>query len=101
MPNESFKEKLDAQASEWENNIRSYLVSCLNNIQLHQIIVDNSKRARAINIYENLNEGGVSLGTFELVMARFASESDENYYDKIEKYMKKKRKYPEAIIMNN
>ena len=30
-------------------------------------------------------------------MARFASESDENYYDKIEKYMKKKRKYPEAI----
>ena len=97
MPNESFKEKLDAQASEWENNIRSYLVSCLNNIQLHQIIVDNSKRARAINIYENLNEGGVSLGTFELVMARFASESDENYYDKIEKYMKKKRKYPEAI----
>ncbi len=51
-----FKEKLNAQASEWENNIRSYIVSCLNNIQLHQIIVDNSKRARAINIYENLNE---------------------------------------------
>ena len=27
MPNESFKEKLDAQASEWENNIR--IISCI------------------------------------------------------------------------
>lgn len=94
---DEFVKILEEQGQNWAVNMKSYLISCVNNIQLHKIIVDNHKRARAINIYQNLNEGGVALGTFELIMARFASESDENYYEKLKKNMRKKRNYPDAI----
>lgn len=90
---EEFKKELKKQGDIWAGSVKTYLVSCLNGIQLNQIIVDNHNRARAINIYENLNKGGVPLGTFELVMAKFASVSNENYYDKLVGNIKKKRKY--------
>lgn len=92
-----FESELKKQGEIWANSLKTYLVSCLNNIQLNQIIVDNRKRARAINIYENLNKGGVPLGTFELIMAKFASVSDENYHDKIVNCIKQQRIYPEMI----
>lgn len=92
-----FESELKKQGDIWATSLKNYLVSCLNYIQLNQIIVDNHKRARAINIYENLNKGGVPLGTFELIMAKFASESDENYHDKIVNNIKKNRTYPEMI----
>lgn len=94
---DEFEKLLEEQGQNWATNMKAYLISCVNNIQLHKIIVDNHKRARAINIYQNLNEGGVALGTFELIMARFASESDENYYEKLKNNMRKKRNYPDAI----
>ena len=92
-----FESELKKQGDIWAISLKNYLVSCLNYIQLNQIIVDNRKRARAINIYENLNKGGVPLGTFELIMAKFASVSDENYHDKIVNNIKKTRTYPEMI----
>jgi hypothetical protein len=92
-----FESELKKQGDIWAASLKTYLVSCLNNIQLNQIIVDNRKRARAINIYENLNKGGVPLGTFELVMAKFASVSDENYHDKIVNNIKQARTYSEMI----
>ncbi len=92
-----FESELKKQGDIWATSLKNYLVSCLNYIQLNQIIVDNRKRARAINIYENLNKGGVPLGTFELIMAKFASVSDENYHDKIVNNIKKTRIYPEMI----
>lgn len=100
-----FESELKKQGDIWATSLKNYLVSCLNYIQLNQIIVDNHKRARAINIYENLNKGGVPLGTFELIMAKFASESDENYHDKIVNNIKKNRTYPEmvysSVLKNN
>lgn len=100
-----FESELKKQGDIWAISLKNYLVSCLNYIQLNQIIVDNHKRARAINIYENLNKGGVPLGTFELIMAKFASVSDENYHDKIVNNIKKDRTYPEmvysSVLKNN
>lgn len=100
-----FENELKKQGDNWANSLKTYLVSCLNNIQLNQIIVDNHNRARAINIYENLNKGGVPLGTFELIMAKFASISNENYYEKLVKNIKKSKKYPDiaysAALKNN
>ncbi len=90
---EEFRKELKKQGDMWAGSLKTYLVSCLNGIQLNQIIVDNHNRARAINIYENLNKGGVPLGTFELVMAKFASVSNENYYDKLVNNIKKQRSY--------
>ena len=95
---ETFEDLLDKQGNDWIGSFKEYLYSCINKIQLNQIVVDSNQRARAINIYENLNKGGVTLGTFELIMARFASESNENYYEKIVKNMKKKRSYPNEIF---
>jgi len=92
-----FEKELKKQGDNWANGLKAYLISCLNDIQLSQIIVDNHNRARAINIYENLNKGGVPLGTFELIMARFASESDENYYLKLVNNIKKDRHYLAAV----
>ena len=37
---------------------------------LNKIEVSGEQRDRAIDIYENLNRGGISLNTFDLVMAR-------------------------------
>ncbi len=97
---EEFFSLLKRQGDRWVDDVKEYLKSCLDGIQLHQIVVDSSQRARAINIYENLNMGGVSLGTFELVMARFASISNENYYEVIKHQMKEKRDYPDIILGN-
>lgn len=95
---ESFKEALAKQGREWENNIIAYLRSCLDDIQLHQLIVNNRRRDRAINIYENLNKGGISLGTFELIMAKYAGVSKENYYDVVLNNMKQVRDYSENVF---
>ena len=95
-----FEKELERQGRNWATNLRTYLNSCLNQIQLNQIIVDNRHRSRAINIYENLNKGGVPLGTFELVMAKYASVDNENYYDKIVSNIKKERIYPPIVYSN-
>lgn len=94
---DEFENELKKQGENWANSLKTYLISCLNDIELNQIIIDNHNRARAINIYENLNKGGVPLGTFELVMAKFASVSNENYYEKLVRNIKKNRSYPDII----
>lgn len=93
-----FENELRKQGNSWANSLKTYLVSCLNNIQLNQIVIDNHNRARAINIYENLNKGGVPLGPFELIMAKYASVSNENYYDKIVFNLKKNRHYSDIVF---
>lgn len=47
----------------WADRMKRYLMSCVNHLDLHQIIVDASNRNRAIDIYENLNLGGIALST--------------------------------------
>lgn len=78
-----FKEQLDAQADNWRNKFVQYLKSCVDKINLNQIIVEESQRDRAIDIYENLNRGGVSLSVFDLIMARVAKVYKDDFYQRI------------------
>ena len=64
----------------FSSSIKSDLNSCIDDISMGQIKVSASQRARAIDIYENLNRGGVCLNTFDLIMARVAKVSSENFY---------------------
>ena len=93
-----FRNALAQQGREWVSGLNEYLHSCLDSIQLNQLIVDNHRRDRAINIYENLNKGGITLGTFELIMAKYAGVSQENYYDVVLRNMRKKRKYAREVF---
>lgn len=90
----------------WVDRIEAYLSSCITGMELMQICVPKADRTRAIDIYENLNLGGVTLSTFELVLAK-ASKLDsqdhtKNLFEKICEYIKKEKEYeleqiPEAM----
>lgn len=87
----------------WRDEIKDYIMSCINGLDLMQIIIEASNRARAIDIYENLNRGGVSLNTFDLLMARVAKVDHKNFYKRITDYLQQEKQYnkgvaPEKII---
>lgn len=82
----------------WASNVLEYLKFCLSNIDLNQITVDNSDKARAIDIYSNLNLGGVSLSVFDLIMAKVGSVSSDNFYDQIVEYIQKTKNYPTNVV---
>lgn len=85
----------------WADNMKKYLHSCITNLDLHQIVVKKSERDRAIDIYENLNIGGVSLSTFELVMARAAKDKlpgNKNLFESITEYVQTERVYAQCMI---
>lgn len=94
----SFAEKLEIRKQLWGRYLEKYLNSCIRNMLLNQIIVEESKRARAIDIYENLNRGGISLNTFDLVMARVATVSKTNFYIRIANNISKDKKYDTSVI---
>ena len=72
-----FDKELAIQAGGWTSKMFAYLKSCVTQINLSQISLEESQRARAIDIYENLNRGGVSLDIFDLIMARVAGQRYE------------------------
>ncbi|MEY8385763.1 DUF262 domain-containing protein [Oscillospiraceae bacterium 38-13] len=82
---EKFSKILESQRSTWASNMYTYLKSCITQINLSQIVLEESQRARAIDIYENLNRGGVSLDIFDLVMARVARVTSEPFYRRLER----------------
>ncbi len=82
----------------WADRVEAYLSSCITGMELTQICVPKADRTRAIDIYENLNLGGVTLSTFELVLAK-ASKMDsqdhtKNLFEKICEYIQKEKDYP-------
>lgn len=91
--------KFESQKNDWAGNFLEYLYVCINNVRLHKMIVDESEKERAIDIYENLNLGGISLTIFDLVMARAAKEPGEgNYYNRLIKYIKTPRVYSTNLL---
>ena len=56
------------------------------------------RKDRAIDIYENMNMGGLSLSTLDLVAARVAKVSRESLYDRISKCLINNKKYNEAAF---
>ncbi|OBR95141.1 hypothetical protein CLRAG_09790 [Clostridium ragsdalei P11] len=96
--NLSFEQLVTELADTWEEGLKSYLYACIGNISLNEITVSESQRGRAIDIYENLNRGGVSLSTFDLIMARVAIVSTDNFYERLVKNINKKRRYPIDVV---
>ncbi len=94
----AFAGRLDMNKAFWAEQFKSYLDSCITNLNLFQIHVKSSQRGRAIDIYENLNMGGVSLSTFDLIMAKVAKVDNNPFYKRIVKEMLAEKKYPTSVI---
>lgn len=95
---DEFEKVLDIQMNAWISNMVAYLKSCITQINLSQISLEESQRARAIDIYENLNRGGVSLDIFDLIMARVAQATPEPFYKRLEKCISSGVGYPSDFI---
>ena len=95
---QAFKDALEERGKIWTTQMKEYLSSCINSIFLDQIVVKSSQRARAIDIYENLNRGGVCLNTFDLIMARVAKVNKENFSSRMHKLMMSQKNYPEKVL---
>lgn len=90
--------ELDSKSRSWARNIKSYLNTCISQARLNQITVTETNRARAIDIYENLNRGGVSLNTFDLIMAKVAKESKQNFFKRLVNNIKISKKYNLDVV---
>lgn len=91
-------DKLAEKAEIWSSDLREYLESCIKNVSLNKIVVSAEKRARAIDIYENLNIGGVCLNIFDLIMAKVAKVDHTPYYERIIQNIKATKEYPSNVI---
>lgn len=94
----------DQAKEEWAQKMLQYLLVCIRKLELHRIRVPKTKRDRAIDIYENLNLGGVTLSTFELVLAKAAKkgfDKDKNLHDMIVDYIQEPKKYPQELATEN
>ncbi len=89
---------LDDKKVVWKTSFWEYLQSCIREMRLTQIKVDGTQRARAIDIYENLNRGGVSLNTFDLIMARVATVDRTNFNKRIVGAMIGDKQYDESVV---
>ena len=93
-----FGQKLREKEDIWTNYFKGYLTSCIKNVILNQIVVSEDKRDRAIDIYENLNRGGVSLNVFDLIMAKVAKVSNVNFFDRMIEYLSSIKTYSKDIL---
>ncbi len=102
---ERLQEKwIEMGETHWADRMRQYLMSCITDMDLHQIIVDDSNRNRAIDIYENLNMGGIALSTFELILARAAKSrtaGNKNLSDAIVGYIQTPGEYDLNLLPEN
>lgn len=90
--------KLSERAEVWDEELKEYLDSCVKNVSLNKIVVSSEKRARAIDIYENLNIGGVCLNIFDLIMAKVAKVDNAPYYERLIACIKAEKEYPKSVI---
>ena len=82
----------------WWAQLTHFLNKCINEMNLNLISIDESQRGRAIDIYENLNRGGVCLNTFDLLMARVAKVSKENFLERINALISATKPYLSDVV---
>ena len=85
----------------WGDMMKTYLVSCVTQLDLKRIYVPKANRNRAIDIYENLNIGGISLSTFELILAKAAKKKlpdKKNLFDLIVEKIQEAKTYEDNVI---
>lgn len=96
------KQELIESVKWWRDNLQKYLDASIKNVMLNKIIVSEKQRARAIDIYENLNRGGVSLNTFDLIMAKVAKKDNNNFYKRLrDNILSNKKDYKSDLIPNS
>lgn len=99
---DTFKKKwIEQGCKEWSDKMLQYLKLCINDMNLHQIIVPQSERERAIDIYENLNLGGITLSTFELILAKASKikfEENNNLYEQMLGFVKEPKDYEACVL---
>ena len=96
--NGDFAEALNYKFDSWWGNLEKYLQICKSKVNLNQIIIEESQRGRAIDIYENLNRGGISLNTFDLIMAKVAKVNQSNFLNRLAEYMHRETVYSDDVI---
>ena len=94
----AFENELSMRQTFWAEQFKSYLDSCITNLNLYQIQVKSSQRGRAIDIYENLNLGGVSLNTFDLIMAKVAKVDNNPFHKRIVNEMLAEKHYASNVL---
>ncbi len=92
------KKSIEVKFARWWKNFEKYINLCITNTNLNQIVIDESQRGRAIDIYENLNRGGVSLNTFDLIMAKVAKVNNDNFYERLVEYINRETEYNDEIV---
>ena len=90
--------ELDSKCRSWGRNLKLYLNTCISQARLNQILVTETNRSRAIDIYENLNKGGISLSTFDLIMAKVGKESTQNFYKRLVSNIKAPKQYNLSVL---
>lgn len=79
----TFEEILDRKEKRWRQAFNNYLFGCIKELDLFQKRLEANQRERAIDIYENMNMGGVSLNTFDLVSAKVAKVSKVSFHKRV------------------
>ncbi len=72
---DEFKQVLADNRDKWADDMFIYLTSCIKQLRINTIDVDDENTSRAINMYEALNKGGAKLTTYDLIIARAACKS--------------------------
>lgn len=69
---EQFQQQIKLKSKKWQAKLLQYIQKC-SEMEMSVISVASSDRARAIDIYEQMNKGGHSLSTFDLLCAKAAN----------------------------
>lgn len=72
---DEFTQVLADNRDKWSDYMFIYLTSCIKQLRINTIDVDDENTSRAINMYEALNKGGAKLTTYDLIIARAACQS--------------------------
>lgn len=87
---EHTKQVLESRIENWTREVSGFLVSCIEELELYKIEIEQSNIIRAIDIYENLNLGGKSLDVFDLLLARAATCPESiNLLTAVKQYIEK------------
>ncbi|MEG0314881.1 MAG: DUF262 domain-containing protein [Erysipelotrichaceae bacterium] len=87
---------LNKLKNNWVLNVTMYLENC-KNLNLYKISDHGENREKAIDIYENLNRGGICLDAFDLLVARAGMNSTDGLTDIIDKCISDEFKLPKFI----
>lgn len=93
---------LEMRSGQWADDVREYLESCIDGLELYKIEVEQADILRAIDIYQNLNLGGKSLNVFDLILARAATQSEnENLLQVVSRYILEDHRADYEIFKDN